>query len=188
MYSAYRLNKQGDNIQPWRTPFPNCNQSVVLCLVLTVVSWPAYRFLRRQVRWSLIPISWRIFHLRIFQFVVIYTVKGFGIINKAEVNVFLKFSCFFCDLADVFWQFDLSISLLKNFWLQFTDLTSEVEILMGGGFPGGSVAKTLSSQYMGPRFDPCLGKQIPPVTTKTSQATTKILHAAKKIQESVRYN
>ena len=29
------------------------------------------------------------------QFVVIYTVKGFGIINKAEVDVFLEFSCFF---------------------------------------------------------------------------------------------
>ena len=30
-------------------------------------------------------------------FVVIYTVKGFGVINKAEVYVFLKFSCFFYD-------------------------------------------------------------------------------------------
>ena len=60
--SAYKLNKQGDNIQPWRTPFPILNQSIVACLVLTVVSWPAYRFLRRQVRWSGIPISWRIFH------------------------------------------------------------------------------------------------------------------------------
>ena len=29
MHSAYKLNKQGDNIQPWRTPFPICNQSVV---------------------------------------------------------------------------------------------------------------------------------------------------------------
>ena len=38
MYSAYKLNKQGDNIQPWRTPFPIWNQSVVLCLVLTVTS------------------------------------------------------------------------------------------------------------------------------------------------------
>ena len=28
MYSAYKLNKQGDNIQPWRTPFPIWNQSV----------------------------------------------------------------------------------------------------------------------------------------------------------------
>ena len=34
----------------------------VPCLVLTIASWPAYRFLRRQVRWSDIPISWRIFH------------------------------------------------------------------------------------------------------------------------------
>ena len=47
MYSAYKLNKQGDNIQPWHTPFPIWNQSVVPCWVLTVASWPAYRFLRR---------------------------------------------------------------------------------------------------------------------------------------------
>ena len=38
MYSAYKLNKQGDNIQPWRTPFPIWNQSVVPCPVLTVAS------------------------------------------------------------------------------------------------------------------------------------------------------
>ena len=61
MYSAYKLNKQGDNIQPWWTPFPIWNQSVP-CPVLTVASWPAYRFLKRQVRWSGIPISFRIFH------------------------------------------------------------------------------------------------------------------------------
>ena len=86
MYSAYKLNKQGDNIQPWCTLFPIWNQSVVPCLVLTVVaSWPAYRFLRRQVRWSGIPIS-----VGIFQFVVIHTVKGFSIVNEAEVDVFLE--------------------------------------------------------------------------------------------------
>ena len=62
MYSAYRLNKRIDNIQPWHTPFPLWNQSVVTCQVLTVASWPAYRFLRRHVRWSRISISWRIFH------------------------------------------------------------------------------------------------------------------------------
>ena len=62
MYSAYKLNKQGDNIQPWCTPFPILNQSIVPCLVLTVASWPAYRLLRRQVRWSGILISWRISH------------------------------------------------------------------------------------------------------------------------------
>ena len=62
MYSAYKLNKQGDNIQSWWTPFLIWNQSIVLCPVLTVASWPAYRFLRRQVRWSGIPISLRILH------------------------------------------------------------------------------------------------------------------------------
>ena len=61
-YSVYKLNKQGDNIQPWHTPFPIWNQSVVPCPVLTVASWPAYRFLKRQVRSSYIPISFRIFH------------------------------------------------------------------------------------------------------------------------------
>ena len=49
MYSAYKLNKQGDNMQPWHTPFLIWNQSVIPCPVLTVSSWPAYRFLRRQV-------------------------------------------------------------------------------------------------------------------------------------------
>ena len=58
MYSAYKLNKQGDNIQPWRAPFPMWNQSVVSCPVLTVAFWPAYRFLKRQVRWSGIPTSY----------------------------------------------------------------------------------------------------------------------------------
>ena len=62
MYSAYQLNKQGDNIQPWHTPCPIWNQSVVPCPVLTVASWPAYRFLKRQVRWSGVPISFRMFH------------------------------------------------------------------------------------------------------------------------------
>ena len=62
IYSAYKLNKQGDNIQPWCTPFPIWNQSVVPCPVLTVASWPAYRFIKGQVRWSGIPISFRIFH------------------------------------------------------------------------------------------------------------------------------
>jgi len=38
LYDAYKLNKQGDNVQPWRTPFPIWNQSVVPCPVLTVAS------------------------------------------------------------------------------------------------------------------------------------------------------
>ena len=35
------------------------------------------------------------------QFVVIHTVKGFGVVNKAEVDVFLELSCFFYDLLDI---------------------------------------------------------------------------------------
>ena len=35
------------------------------------------------------------------QFIVIHTVKGFGIVNKAEIDVFLELSCFFDDSADV---------------------------------------------------------------------------------------
>ena len=45
MYTAHKLNKQSDNIQPWCTPFPIWNQSVVPPPVLAVASWPAYRFL-----------------------------------------------------------------------------------------------------------------------------------------------
>jgi len=117
-YSAYKLNKESCNIQPWHAPFPIWNQSVVPCPVLTVASWPAYKFLKRQVRWSGIPISWRI-----FQFVAIHTVKGFDVINKAEVDVFLEFYCIFYDPADVgnlvsgssvFSKFSL------NIWRKFT--------------------------------------------------------------------
>ena len=47
----------------------------------------AYRFLRRKVRWSGIPLF-----QNFPQFVVIHTVKGYSIVNEA--NVFLEFSCF----------------------------------------------------------------------------------------------
>ena len=81
MYSAYKLNNQDDNIQPWIILFPIWNQSIVPFLVLTVLSWSAYRFLRRQVRWPGISIS-----LRISQFAVIHTFKGFNIVNGAHNN------------------------------------------------------------------------------------------------------
>ena len=139
MHSTYKLNKQGDNIQPWHTPFPIWNQSVIPCPVLTVASWPAYRFLKRQVRWSGIPISFNI-----FQFIVLHTVKGFGIVNKAEIDVFLELSCFFNDPADVgnlisgssafsktilnIWKFTVHILLnpgLENFEHYFTSMWDE---------------------------------------------------------------
>ena len=54
MYSAYKSNKQGDSIQLWCTPFPIWNQSIFPCQVLTVASWPAYRFLRRQANFVIL--------------------------------------------------------------------------------------------------------------------------------------
>ena len=50
------------NIQPWHTAFPILNQPVAPCPFLNAASWSAYRFLRKQVRQSCIPISIRIFH------------------------------------------------------------------------------------------------------------------------------
>ena len=44
---------------------------------------------------------WYSYLLYFRQFAVIYTVKGFGVVNKAEGNVFLELSCFFDDLTDV---------------------------------------------------------------------------------------
>ena len=62
MCSVYKLNKRGDNKKPFCNAFSILNQSVVPYRVLIVASWPANRFLRRQVRWSGIPISLRVFH------------------------------------------------------------------------------------------------------------------------------
>ena len=86
IYSACKLNKQGDNIQPQRTPFPVLNQSVVPYQVLNFASWPVHSFLRRQVKWSGIPISLIIFH-SLFD-----PHKDTSIVNKADV--FLEFPCF----------------------------------------------------------------------------------------------
>ena len=47
-------------------------------------------------------VFWYFHPLKIFpQFVVIHTVKGFGVINEEEVNVFLEISCFYDDATDV---------------------------------------------------------------------------------------
>ena len=47
-------------------------------------------------------VVWYSHLLKIFpEFVVVLTVKGFGIVSKAEVDVFLELSCFFDDLMDL---------------------------------------------------------------------------------------
>ena len=50
------------------------------------------------------------------QFIVIYTVKGFGIVNKAEIDVFLELSCFFDDPGDVGNLFSGSSAFSKSSW------------------------------------------------------------------------
>ena len=53
------------------------------------------------------------------QFIVIHTVKGFGIVNKAEIDVFLELSCFFNDPADVNYLMSCSSAFSKtsfNIW------------------------------------------------------------------------
>ena len=75
------------------------------------------------------------------EFVVVHTVKGFGIVNKEEVDVFLELSCFFNDATDVdnlisrspafsksslnIWNFMVQVLLkpgLENFEYHFTSV------------------------------------------------------------------
>ena len=97
MYSAYKLNKHGNNIQPLMYSFPDlelvcCSMSSSNCCFLICI----------QISQEAGQVVW---YSRLFQnfpqYVVIHTVKGFGIINKAEGDVFLELSCFFDDPADV---------------------------------------------------------------------------------------
>ena len=72
------------------------------------------------------------------QFIVIHTLKGFGIVNKAEIDVFLELSCFFDDPVDLgnlisafsktrlnIWKFTVHVLLkpgLENFEHFFTSV------------------------------------------------------------------
>ena len=106
-YSARKLNKQDDSIQPCCTTYPDFSQSIVPCPFLTVPSWPRYRFLGKQVRRSGIPVSLRIFHSLLWS----VQSRGFSVVNEAELVIFLKFPCFFYDPTDV----DHSISCSSAF-------------------------------------------------------------------------
>src|SRR5574337_563110 len=96
MYSAYKLNKQGDNIQPWTYSFPYlepvcCSMSRSNCCFLTCV----------QISQGAGQVVWYSHLLKNFpQFIVIHTVKSFGIVNKTEIDVFLELSCFLHDPAN----------------------------------------------------------------------------------------
>ena len=89
------------------------------------------------------------------QFVVIHTVKGFGVVNKAEIDVFLELSCFFDDPSDVgnlisgssafsktslnIWKFMVHVLLkpgLENFEHYFTSMWDECNYAVVWAFLG----------------------------------------------------
>ena len=114
MYSAYKLNKQGDNIQPWCTPFPIWNQSVVSCPVLTVLPDLHIGFSRGR--------SGGLVFSTLSEFSTVCCgphSQRFGVVNKAEIDVFLELSCFFYDPMDLGNLISASSALSKsvlNIW------------------------------------------------------------------------
>ena len=109
-----------------------CSVSSSNCCFLTYI----------QVSQEAGQVAWY-FHLfqNFPQFIVIHRVKGFGIVNKAEIDIFLELSCFFHDPADVgnlisgssafsktslnIWKFTVHISSkpgLENFKHYFTNI------------------------------------------------------------------
>ena len=96
VYSAYKLNKPGDDIQLLTHSFSYlepvcCSMSSSNCCFLTCI----------QISQEAGQAS-DILTLKNFpQVFVIHTIKGFGVVNKAKGNIFLEPSCFFNDPADV---------------------------------------------------------------------------------------
>ena len=131
--------------------FPNleqvfCSMSSSNCYFLTCI----------QISQEAGQVVWYSHLLKNFpQFVVICTVKGFGIIYKAEIDVFLEFSCFFNDLKDVgnlisgsaafskssvnIWKFTIHVLLkpgLENFEHYFASIWDECNCVVVWAFFG----------------------------------------------------
>ena len=119
-----------------------CSMSSSNCCFLT-----SYRFFKRKEG---IPIPFRM-----IQFIVIHTVKGFGVVHKAEIDVFLEPSCFFDDHPDVsnfisgssafsntslnIWKFMVHILMkpgLENFEHYFTSVWNECNCAVVWAFFG----------------------------------------------------
>ena len=139
MYSAYKLNKQGAihsfDVLLFLYGTSLCSMSSSNCYFLTCI----------QVSQEAGQVVWysHLFY-NVPQFIVIHTIKDFGIVNKAEVHVFLELYCFFDDPADVaklisgssafsktslnIWNFTVHILLkpgLENFKRYFTSVWDE---------------------------------------------------------------
>ena len=109
------------------------------------------------------------------QFIVIHTVKGFGIVNKAEIDVFLQLSCFFDDPADVgnliscsfafsksslnIWKLKVHVLLkpdLENFEHYFTSVWDECVCVVVWAFFGIAFLRDLNENWPFPVLWPLL--------------------------------
>ena len=140
MYSAEKLNKQGGNIELWHNSFPDlepvhCSMSGSKCCFLTYI----------QISQEAGKVVWYFHVFQNFpQCFVIHRVKGFGVVNEAEIDVFLELSCFFYDPTDFgnlisgssafskpilnIWKFSVHVLLmpgLENFEHYFTSVWDE---------------------------------------------------------------
>ena len=131
--------------------FPNlepvcCSTSSSNCCFLTCI----------QVSQESGKVVWCSYLFKNFpQFIVMHTVKGFGIVNKAEIDIFLELSCFFHDPADVgnlisgssafsktslnIWKFMVQVLLkpgLENFEHYFTSVWDECNCVVVWAFFG----------------------------------------------------
>ena len=120
--------------------FSNWNQSIVPCLVLTVASWPVYRFLTRQVRWFGIPIYWRI-----FQFVVIHTVKGFSIVKEADVFFWNSLAFLMLQQMLAIWSL-VPLPFLKPAWTSIWKFT--VHVLLKPGLENFELVKNYFTKLL----------------------------------------
>ena len=141
MYSAYKLNKQGDNYME-----PVCSMSSSNCFFLACM----------QVSQEAGQVVWYDHLFQNFpQFIVIHTVKCFGMVNEAEIDVFLELACFSDDPSDVgnlisgssafsktslnIWKFTVHILLkpgLENFKHHFTRVLDECNCAVVWAFFG----------------------------------------------------
>ena len=150
MYSAYKLNKQGDNIQPWLTPFPIWNQSVVPCPVELLLPNVHIGFSRGR--------SGGLVFLSPSEFFTVYCDPHSRRLWQSQwsrIDVFLEHSCFFNDPADVgnlissssafsktslnIWKFTVHVLLkpgLENFKHYFTSMWDEFNCAVVWAFFG----------------------------------------------------
>ena len=125
MYSAYKLNKQGDNIQLWCTSFPVLIQSFLyLRFYLLLLDLHTY-FSGARSGGLVVPF------LSEFSSLLWSTVKGFGIVNKAEMDVFLNSLTF----SMIQWMlaiwFLVSLPYLNPAWISEVHGSCTIETWLG---------------------------------------------------------